>query len=146
MRRLLHAQEWGEEIGDTSTLEVVTDGSTITVNGSGQLEVLNTGAQPVYSQMVETSVTTAPNTDNVSTTITIDSTPSDYSRVQVFVNGQLQNLGDGILTTDCYFSADSGSTAKSISDIVATDVLYWNGAIAGFRLTTSDTISISYEV
>jgi hypothetical protein len=128
------------------TLEVSVDGTTIQVNASGQLEVLNTGGQPVYSQMLETSVTTSPNTDNVSTTIAIDSTPSDYSRIQIFVNGQLQNLGDGVTTTDCYFRDSGNTTTRGINEIVATDVLYWNGAIAGFRLTTSDVISISYEV
>jgi hypothetical protein len=132
--------------GDGGTLEVETDGTTIQVNASGQLEVLNTGGQPVYTQMAETSVTTSPNTDNVSTTIAIDSTPSDYSRIQIFVNGQLQNLGDGVTTTDCYFRDSSNTTTRGINEIVATDVLYWNGAIAGFRLTTSDVISISYEV
>ena len=79
-------------------------------------------------------------------TIAIDSTPSDYSRIQIFVNGQLQNLGDGVTTTDCYFRDSGNTTTRGINEIVATDVLYWNGGIAGFRLTTNDTISISYEV
>jgi len=132
--------------GDGGTLEVETDGTTIQVNASGQLEVLNTGGQPVYTQMAETSVATQQNVDNVSTTIAIDSTPSDYSRIQIFVNGQLQNLGDGVTSTDCYFRDSGDTTTRGINEIVATDVLYWNGGIAGFRLTTSDTISISYEV
>ena len=81
----------------------------------------------------------------VGSTLTISNTPNDYSRVQVFVNGQLQNLGDGVKTTDCYFSA-TGSVAKSISNIVSGDTLYWNGVVAGFRLTTTDTVAIAYEV
>jgi len=113
---------------------------------SGVLSVVAGSAQPVYTQMSLTPAQQAlPLTNEFNSTLTISNTPNDYSRVQVFVNGQLQNLGDGVKTTDCYFSA-TGSVAKSISNIVSGDTLYWNGVVAGFRLTTSDVISISYEV
>jgi hypothetical protein len=135
----------GVVVDNNSTLQVETDGTTITVNASGQLEAIGTTAQPVYNQMNETSVLTTPNTDNVSTQIAIANPPSKYSRVQIFVNGQLQNLGDNNTTKDCYFRDSGNTTTRAISLIVATDVLYWNGAIAGFNLTTTDTISLSYE-
>ncbi len=131
--------------GDTGQLQVSVDNTTIQVNGSGELTVIGGSAQPVYSDRGLTPAATPPNTDEVTTTLAISSTPNDYSRVNVYVNGQLQILGDGVKTTDCYFSGDGGSTARSISAIIATDVLYWNGAIAGFKLATSDSISILYE-
>ena len=113
---------------------------------SGVLSVVAGSAQPVYTQMNLTPAQQSlPLADEFNSTLTISNTPNDYSRVQVFVNGQLQNLGDGVKTTDCYFSA-TGSIAKNISGIVAGDTLYWNGLVAQFRLTTTDTISISYEV
>jgi hypothetical protein len=77
---------------------------------------------------------------------TITNTPVGY--VQVMVNGVQQWLGDGIKTASCYFSADGGVTAKAISEIVATDVLYWNGSITGgFQLeAVKDRIDLNYNV
>jgi len=76
----------------------------------------------------------------------ITHTPASGSMVTVLVNGAQQVLGDGVKTKDCYFSADGGVTAKAIASIVATDVLYWNGSIAGFQLATTDTLSYNYDV
>lgn len=83
--------------------------------------------------------------DASSTTITITNTPALAGMVQVVVNGVVYTLGDGVKTKDCYFSADGGTTARAISAITATDVLYWNGVIAGFDLATSDRVSLFYE-
>ena len=94
--------------GDAGQLQVSVDNTTIQVNGSGELTVVGGAAQPVYTDRGLTPAATPPNTDEVSTTLTISSTPNDYSRVNVYVNGQLQNLGNGVKTTDCYFSGDAG--------------------------------------
>lgn len=80
------------------------------------------------------------------TGITFSNTPSEYSRVQVFVNGQLQNLGNGTFSNvDCYFSNDSGNTSLSLSNLSDGDEFYWNGTQSGFNLDTTDKIDIIYE-
>ena len=63
--------------------------------------------------------------------------------VQVFVNGIRANL-TGDLLGDCYFSADSGVTPKSLFAVVANDRLYWNGSVAEYQLDASDRIDFVY--
>lgn len=77
--------------------------------------------------------------------ITITYTPYADSNVQVTVNGVGANLGDGVKIKDCYFSGDSGITARAIADIEAGDQLHWNGSIAGFELEDTDLIDIIYD-
>jgi hypothetical protein len=66
--------------------------------------------------------------------------------IDVYVNGACQILGDGVKTKDCYFSADSGTTAKTIATIAAGDTLYWVGSVAGFQLAATDVISFNYNI
>lgn len=122
-------------------LSVVVDNSTIRLNNLGQLESVVGSSIPVYQK--SSSLLTNGNTS--STGITLTSTPNDYSRVQVFVNGQLQYLGNGVNNTDCYFSNDGGVTPLSISSLSIGDTLYWNGIISKFELDSTDVVSIIYE-
>jgi hypothetical protein len=110
---------------------------------SGVLSVVAGNAQPVYQTAISTTQT-PPNANNFATGITMSSTPNDYSRVNVFVNGQLQRIGNGVTTADCYFGTQSG-TAVNITDIEAGYQLFWNGIIAGFRISATDQIDIIYE-
>ena len=55
------------------------------------------------------------------------------------------NLGSGNKTEDCYFSNDSGSTAKTIANIAAGDTLYWNASNAGYELEASDDVDVKYQ-
>jgi len=88
----------------------------------------------------------ASNGDYSSTGITIDYTPFSDSAVDILVNGIGVSEADGDRNAGAaYFSNDGGATAKAIADIEAGDELYWNGVIAGFDLTTDDTIDIIYE-
>lgn len=77
------------------------------------------------------------------TVVNITSAPK--GDVLVLLNGIKQVLGDGVKTKDCYFSVDSGTTARAISAIAAADSLYWNGTVAGFDLDASDKIDLVYE-
>jgi hypothetical protein len=86
---------------------------------------------------------TATTADGNTTGVTIAAAPEGM--VQIFVNGLLQELGQGVKTKDCYFSSDGGSTAKAIASIAAGDTLYWNGSVAGYQLDTNDKITMSYE-
>ena len=84
--------------------------------------------------------------DYSSTGITLSNTPSQYSRVQLFVNGQLQKLGNGTFSNvDCYFSNDGGLSALSFTSLLLGNSLYWNGVSAGFELDVTDEIDIIYE-
>ena len=83
------------------------------------------------------------------TGLVISNTPVDGSYVYITVNGQTFNVGNGITTDECYFSGDSGVTAKSFSSpnqIVSGDGLYWNGSIVGTNLYSTWVISIHYVV
>ena len=100
---------------------------------------------PVYSQMSLTPTGGFINLDGESTGLTITSTPNDSTRVQVFVNGSSQRVGDGAsASVDCYFGNIAG-TPLTISSIVATNILYWNAVTAGFTLSATDIISIAYN-
>jgi hypothetical protein len=117
---------------------VVVDGTTIAINGSGQLSVISGSAKPVYQSGTASTIG-----DNQAT-FTFSSTPNDYSRIEVFVNGQRQRLGDGVTTNDCYISSTS-SIAENLENVVSGQTLYWNGTIAGFDLSPTDVIELIYE-
>ena len=88
----------------------------------------------------------ASNGDYSSTGITIDYTPFSDSAVDVLVNGLGLSEANGDRDSAAvYFSNDGGLTAKTIANIEAGDTLYWNGGIAGFEITSDDTIDIIYE-
>jgi hypothetical protein len=126
----------------TDAVGVVVDGITIQINNSGELTVVSSGglSQPTYEEF--TAVSTSGN-DSIVTGVTLGSTPNIYSRIEVFVNGQKQRLGDGVTTKDCYFGT-SGS-ALSLTSLSSGDQLYWNGTIAEFELSASDKVEIVYE-
>ena len=90
-------------------------------------------------------ISTVTEADGDSTGIAITFTPFHDSIVTVKVNGVEINLGDGVKTEAAYFSSDAGSTARSIANITAGDLLYWNGSIAGYELDATDDIDISYQ-
>jgi hypothetical protein len=85
------------------------------------------------------------NGNGSSTGITIEYTPFADSNVEVKINGVGVNLGSGVLTKDCYFSNDGGITPKLMKNIEAGDILYWNGANAGYELDPLDDIDFEYE-
>ena len=85
------------------------------------------------------------NGDASPTGITITYTQFLDSAVDIIVNGVGVSEGDGVKTSDCYFSNDGGATAKLNANIEAGDELYWNGNIAGYELSTTDNIDIIYS-
>lgn len=81
----------------------------------------------------------------VATTPAASSTLGGY--IAVRVNGVGYEIGDGTkVAVDCYFSGDGGTTARAMKSIVAGDLLYWNGSVAGFQLATTDRIDFVYNV
>lgn len=103
--------------------------------------------------IVETGVSTAADLDQTPSVTTGDDsptgvfisyTPYNDSSVQVHVNGISVNIGDGVKTSQTYFSGD-GINSRFIKDITANDQLYWNGNIVGYDLDGSDEIDIIYD-
>ena len=120
------------------SLGVNVDGTTIQINGSGQLTVVAGASTPIY-QLVAGTTSTG---DNFPTGITLSYTPNSYSRIEVYVNGQKQRLGDGVTqSVDCYFD----SNGKQLINLTTGDELYWNGLFTGYELSTADSVEIVYE-
>jgi len=80
------------------------------------------------------------------TSSTVTATPAGDGYVAVDVNGVSASVGDGVKTSDCYFSGDGGTTARAIAAIVATDTLHWVGSVANFEIDTGDRIDLGYNV
>jgi len=107
--------------------------------------------KPVVGDKARAPAATAGNYQT--TALTITGTPALDGGVSVLVNGVAARLGNGnrndvgsgTNNVECYFSGDAGATARLIADIVATDVLYWNGAHAGYDLAVTDVIDLLYE-
>jgi len=68
--------------------------------------------------------------------------------IGVRVNGVNYLVGDGTkVAVDCYFSGNGGTTARALRSVVAGDLLYWNGSVAGFELAAgTDKIDFVYDV
>lgn len=131
----------GLTVSVNDAIGVVVDGTTIQINGSGQLTSVSGVSTPVYDR-VNSFVTSG---NDQSTGMFLSQTPNDYSRIQVYVNGQLQRLGNGITTNvDCYISS-TPSISENLVNISSGQQLYWNGAFANFDLSTTDIIEIIYE-
>jgi hypothetical protein len=84
------------------------------------------------------SLTTAPHMLACATPLAI--TPNADSYLHVYVNGVAYNLGNAVRTSDFYFSADAGATAKSIANLTAGDLLYQGSGLA-FNLDANDVIA-----
>lgn len=64
----------------------------------------------------------------------------------VHLNSIEIKVGDGITTSECYFSDDNGVTAKSYSSVEIGDELYWNYTTTGYHLDNDDEITYNYLV
>lgn len=63
----------------------------------------------------------------------------------VTVNGQEVTVGNGTrIGVDSYFSADGGTTARSLPAVGVGDTFHWTGSIALYQLSTSDRVSFHY--
>jgi hypothetical protein len=124
------------------TLEVSpTIAGTGLTFAAGVLSVVAGSAQPVYNEFNAVATT---GDDFAVTGVTLGSTPNDYSRIEVYVNGQKQRIGDNLTTKDCYFGT-APSIPIALNNLISGDQLYWNGTISGFDLSSTDIIEIVYE-
>jgi len=123
----------------TDNVTVGTTGQTWVDIGSG-----GSAAYPVSSNKNMTASATTASFDQATAT-TLASTPSGDGYARVLLNGVAQVLGDGVRTTDFYFSGDSGATARSIAALVAGDTLHIGSGL-GFNLATTDRLDVDYAV
>lgn len=141
--------------------DIFIEGTSSTINQNGLVSSSN--GDPAFLLMIEdeegagtTTVGVAtdddldqvPNvtsSDGDATGVFITHTPFGDGLVQVTVNGLSSNIGDGVTTLSCYFSADGGTTARNIADIEGGDQLYWNGSIAGYELDGTDLVDVIYD-
>lgn len=84
-------------------------------------------------------------TDNGDTGLTLADNPPVGCRIDVFVNGELLECGDGVKTKNFYLTNDNGLTARSFTDTANGDKLFFNAVVTGWNLETSDKISIHFE-
>lgn len=103
------------------------------------------GSKAALQNKAQTATTTTSDGDQAAS-VTMAVVPFEGGYVEVFVNGVQYEVGNGVKTKDCYFSADAGATARSISDIAAGDTLHWNGSVIGFQLATTDRIDFKYHI
>lgn len=132
------------DINSTGGLEISSGLKIKAADDSINLDANGLRVAVPQSSDIGQAVGSDKSSNNSATGLTITSTPAGDSLVMVLVNGIKVELGDGSKTSDCYFSGDSGSTARSIADIASGDELYWNGVIA-YTLETSDVVDFIYN-
>lgn len=127
-----------------------TAGYVLTSDGTKFVPMLHTSSTPGGTTTeYEIGLTSLETNGNYEYTgITISKKP--VNRVEVFVNGQSQNIGDGVtsdpnIPINCYFGTAS-SSPRLIKNIKAGDNLYWNGGYTNYELDANDRISIIYEI
>jgi len=116
-------------------------GQEITVD----LSALSGGTNLISSSNIDMIASGTTNDGDLACSTGLLSTPINNSYVFVYVNGVQVNVGNGVKTTDCYFSANYGGPAKFWNNISMGDLLYWNGSIVGYQLDSLiDKISFIY--
>ena len=138
----INATQISVKKADTS-LSSDASGLKVNLNANGSIAIKGAAglasAIPSTSDKAQTPANVS--ADDTSTTLTISATP--IGDVRVAVNGIMADLGDGVKTSDCYFSGDAGTTARAISDIVSGDTLFWNGASV-YALDGNDLVDFIY--
>lgn len=84
--------------------------------------------------------------DDQATGLFIAEQPVLDSYIGVEVNSAWNLVGDGVLTKEFYFSNSGPGNAKLFANIAVGDELFFNGTIANFTLTPTDSISFHYLV
>lgn len=99
-------------------------------------EIPPTTGGPAVEMFYKTAQPLAVTTDAGSTGVTAGA--NFRGPPLVMIQGIPYELGDGVKTDcQCFFSGDSGSTARGFDEIISTDVLYWNALEAGTNLVAA---------
>lgn len=139
----------------TAAGSVATDAIDVSYNASTStnlsattvqeaLEIINNRVESLNYSFNNEDMVALSGTSGIylATNTTITDVP--FTRVRVTINGLKVTVGDGVKTTDCFFSDDSGSTAKTYSNVAQLDELYWNGDVADYQLGIQDAIDFIY--
>jgi hypothetical protein len=128
-----------------SSLSSDASGVTVGLNAEGSIAIKGGAglAAAVVRPQAGLSVASNVSADDTDTGLSLSASPAAGGFVQVLVNGILVELGNGVKTKDCYFSGDSGTTARAHNACVSGDALYWNGASV-FTLETTDRVDFIY--
>lgn len=120
-------------------LNINVDNSTIKINDQNQLYVSGSSIYELYNPSNTSG-------DNSPSGVLIGYDTINYSTIKVVVNGQVQMLGGSInyTSSDCYFY-NSLDGVVDLDNIAIGDELYWNGVVAGYDLSTSDSVVFIYE-
>lgn len=138
------AASLGITSSDVSNLSGVAGATVTNALNALALAILSIGKPTTANKDMTASVTAADFDLACATALTTTPAPTG-GYVAVLVNGAAQSVGDGVRTKSCYFSADGGATARTFAAIVAGDLLYWVGTVAGFQLAASDRIDFWYN-
>lgn len=121
--------------------------------GAGASSPASPGGSPtVLNKNMTASVTVADGNLACATAVAqtpVFSTDLNSGYIGVTVNGIWYDPSNGpgeLAARSCYFSGDGGATARLLRAVVAGDLLYWNGSIAGFQLAGTDRIGFHYNV
>lgn len=130
----------------TSGYDVVVR-NTVTGNLEKVASSTFTGSVPTLNNKYMTPSAGTGGNGNA-TGLTITSTPTADSYVQVEVNGIGIYLGTSSIIGDGYFAAPGtgGVIGRAIADIQAGDEFYWNSINAGFSLDALDHVDFLYSV
>jgi hypothetical protein len=142
------------KLHNSGVIELVVDPPLVLVSGAPNVEIAlpasAVGSTPLRAnQNMVASVTAADGqlacATAVATTPTSSTTAGGY--VGADVNGVWVSVGDGTkVGVALYFSGDGGTTARTMKNIVAGDLPYWNGSVAGYQLAATDRISLHFPV
>jgi hypothetical protein len=120
------------------------DGKQVKPGSIPNSKLATPAGTPQSTNKAMTASVTANDSDEACATAIV-STPSSDGYVGVLINGLHEEVGDGVKTKSCYFSADAGTTARAIAAVTAGDKLYWVGSVAGYQLAASDKVDFLYN-
>ena len=128
--------------GPTGTTGPTGAGSTGPTGGNSSPTRLN--------KNMSANTTTADGQPATSTPVAATPSPSGGGNggyIGVLVGGVSYVVGDGTkVGCACYFSGDGGVTARALQSVVAGDICYWNGSVAGFQLSSTFRVDFLYNV
>jgi len=85
--------------------------------------------------------------DNFNTGVRLSGSPIANSYVGVTINGINVEVGNGVITKDCYFSSNGTSGGvRNFSGITTGDYFMWNTTISEYDLDSTDIISFYYNI
>lgn len=119
-------------------------------NGAGGFEYISAsslaGTNPERTE--NAALVTTTDEDDAVSNIFGGTAPAASSIPQIFINGQLMEVGDGTKTSpvSCYFAAaGTPATPIAFASLTGAEDLQWIGSAAGFQLDASDRVICQFE-